>query len=186
MDAQDRALIDGVFDKVRQAEEQGGARDADAEAAIAAHVAEQPHAPYYMAQGLVMLEESLRVAEERVAQLEDELRARPATAGGGGFLGGLFGGGAAAGGRGTVPAPRPVAETSPLLARAGRPGQGGGFMAGAGSTLMAVAGGVMLGNLLGAALMPDMAAPEDAGGGEDQMAGMEEDMGGMEDMDIEF
>ncbi|EKV28553.1 hypothetical protein C882_0764 [Caenispirillum salinarum AK4] len=183
MDAQDRALIDGVFDKVRQAEEQGGSRDADAEAAIAAHVAEQPHAPYYMAQGLVMLEESLKVAEERIAQLEDELCHRPAGAGGG-LLGGLFGGGAS-GGRGTVPAARPATESSPILARAARPGHGG-FMGGAGSTLMAVAGGVMLGNLLGAAMMPDMAGAEDAAAGEEEMAGMEEDLGGAEDMDFEF
>lgn len=182
MEAQDRALIDGVFDKVRQAEAEGGPRDADAEAVIAAHVAEQPHAPYYMAQGLVMLEESLKVADDRIAQLEEELRRRPAGAGGG-FLGALFGGGAA-GGRGSVPAARPVAERSPILARAGQPGQGG-FLSGAGSTLMAVAGGILVGNMLSAALMPDTPAGDEAMGEED-MAAMDEDMGGMDDLDLGF
>lgn len=182
MDANDRALIDGLFDKVRQAESQGAERDADAEAAIAEHLKAQPHAPYYMAQGLVMLEESLKVAESRIEQLEAELRKRPA-AGGGGLLGGLFGGGAAAGARG-VPAPVPAAQQSPILNRAAH-GQGG-FMGGAMQTMMAVAGGIMLGNLLGAALMPDMAQAAEEPPADDEAAAMEEDMGGMEEMDVEW
>ncbi|MCA1975325.1 MAG: DUF2076 domain-containing protein, partial [Caenispirillum sp.] len=89
MDANDRALIDGVFDKVAQAESQAGPRDADAEALIASHLQKQPQAAYYMAQGIVMLEESLKVAQNRIEQLEASLR-QPA---GGGLFGGLFGGG---------------------------------------------------------------------------------------------
>lgn len=175
MDANDRALIDGVFDKVAEAERQAGPRDADAEALIAAHLKKQPHAPYYMAQGIVMLEESLKVAQNRIEQLEHALR-QPA---GGGLLGGLFGGGGARG----VPAPVPATRQSPILAHAAqsRPGSGG-FMAGAGQTMMAVAGGLVLGNLLSAALMPDMAQAAEAPAEEeaDYGAGDDMDMGDME------
>lgn len=170
IDANDRALIDGVFDKVAEAERQAGPRDPDAEALIAGHLEQQPHAPYYLAQGVVMLEESLKVAQNRIEQLEAALR-QPA---GGGLLGGLFGGGGARG----VPAAVPATQQSPVLARAAhaRHGHGGGFMAGAGQTMMAVAGGLVLGNLLSAALMPDMAQAAEAPP-EDEAAAMEEDPG---------
>ncbi len=173
MDANDRALIDGVFDKVAEAEAQAGPRDADAEALIAAHLTKQPHAPYYMAQGIVMLEESLKVAQNRIEQLEYALR-QPS---GGGLLGSLFGGGGARG----VPAPVPATQQSPILAHAAqsRPG-GGGFMAGAGQTMMAVAGGLVLGNLLSAALMPDMAQAAES----EAPAEEDADYGGGDDMDI--
>jgi hypothetical protein len=179
MDATERQLIDELFGKVRQAESQTGPRDADAEAHIARHVAQNPAAPYYMSQAIVVQEQALVGAQARIEELEQQLASRPA--GGGGFLSSLFGGGQPA--APTVPARRRGAQAAmdPRVAGYMNPhGQRrGGFLGDAMSTAMGVAGGMLLGSMLASAFMPDPAAaaeepaPEDAG---------EEDMG----MDEEF
>lgn len=155
MNADERSMIEGLFERLRQAETQSGPRDAEAEALIRKSVADQPAAPYLMAQVVLVQEQGLRNLQERVEELERELAERPQ--GGGGFLGGLFGGG------GDRPSTMP-ARTQPPAAGLGanrfppqsaRPGfggaqgQGGGFMAGALQTAMGVAGGVLLANAIG-------------------------------------
>ena len=126
--------------------------DAQAAEFIRSQITQQPNAPYYMAQTIVVQEQALSAAQGRIQQLEQELASRPA--GGGGFLSGLFGGGQ------TQPQPyqpQPMHGMPPPMAPAwggalawvGWPHRGGGgFLAGAAQTAMGVAGGVVLGNML--------------------------------------
>lgn len=166
MNRDEQSVIDDLFGKVRQAEQQSGPRDPEAENHIQTHVVSQPAAPYYMAQAIVVQEEALNAAHARIQQLEQELASRPAA--GGGFLGSLFGGG---GGAAAVPPPTPRGASR--LAQAQQPHegphqQGGGFMGGALQTAMAVAGGVIVGSMIADMLMPADATaaeppPEDPG-----------------------
>src|SRR5690606_30890065 len=47
---EDRTAIDGLFERLREAERRGGPRDAEAEAYIRSKIAAHPAAPYYLAQ----------------------------------------------------------------------------------------------------------------------------------------
>ncbi len=149
MDRNEQQIIDGLFDRLRQAESGSPAREPAAQQRIEDHLRRQPAAPYYMAQAIVVQEQALQSAQERIQQLEQEVSRRPAA--GGGFLGGLFGGGA-----GSVPRPMPSPRTQ-QLAQYQQQG-GGGFLAGAMQTAMGVAGGMMLGSLLMDAFGSDEAA----------------------------
>jgi hypothetical protein len=120
---------------------------------------EQPAAPYYMAQTILIQEAAIKQLNDRIQALESQVTqlqaAKPSS---GGFLSGLFGGGQS---RGSDPIPgaeqygRPQASAQPQYApqaqqnyapQAAR--SGGGFMAGALQTAAGVAGGVVLGNML--------------------------------------
>lgn len=170
MDTTERQVIDDLFGKLRQVEEQTGKRDYQAEAHIRGLVARQPAAPYYMAQTILMQEQALATAQARLQDMESELKARPA---GGGFLAGLFGGGtASAPGRrshGVVGDPRVAAYAKPdqgagQRQAAGQRQVGGtGFLAGAMQTAVGVAGGMMLASALGSMFAPDEAAAAEAG-----------------------
>jgi len=187
MNPQERKIIDDLFDKLGQAEHQAGPREPIAEAHIRSRIENQPAAPYLMAQTIVMQQQALEAAQTRLAGLEDELTRRPA---GGGFLSGLFGGGAAERGPGvsqgtaqgtpqSTPRP-PVAAGSHAFGRStapAQPGRGGGFLAGAAQTAMGVAGGMLLGSMIGSAFggneahaaqaaEPAQAAPDEAAGDE--------------------
>src|SRR3954452_12439588 len=93
MDQNERQIIEELFGKLRQAEAQSGPRDAQAENFIREQVARQPAAPYLMAQAIVIQEQALAQSQARIQELEQQLRSRPAS-GGGGLCGSLFGGGA--------------------------------------------------------------------------------------------
>jgi hypothetical protein len=159
MDQNERRIIDDLFARLGEAERRAGPRDAEAEGLIGRHLRDQPAAPYYMAQAIVVQQEALSNAQARIEQLERELTERPA---GGGFLGGLFGGErepAQPRQRGQGPWAQPY-------------GRGGGFLAGAAQTAMGVAGGVLIGNALADLLAPDPAAaaepaPQETAGDED-------------------
>jgi len=160
MNPQERQIIDDLFDKLRQVEQQSGPREPMAEAHIRSRIERQPGAPYYMAQTIVMQEQALQNAQARLTELEDELARRPA--GGGGFLSSLFGGGSQPQSRplqrqpdnmqGMAPQSGGFGSGAVAPGMAAQPGRGGGFLAGAAQTAMGVAGGVMLGSLLGNAL----------------------------------
>ena len=96
MQSEEQQVIDGLFNRLKDAEAQSAARDAQAEALINEHIARQPAAPYYMAQVILIQEAGLKRLDQRVreleAQLEQAQRQRQAQ-GGGGFLAGLFGAG---------------------------------------------------------------------------------------------
>ncbi len=91
MTPQERDVIAGIFDRLKQAANQP--RDAEAEKLIADRVREQPYAPYVMAQAVHVQEQALMNLQAQVEQLQAqvrELQSQPAQ--GGGFLSGLFGG----------------------------------------------------------------------------------------------
>lgn len=191
----EKQAIDDLFTKLARAERDGGPRDAGAEELIRRRLAEQPAAAYYMAQVILVQEQALAAAQAQINELERRA-AQPAA---GGFLAGLFGGqqqrpqpGASPWGRqaqpgyGTQPGYGSQPGYGAQRGGYGRPGGGGGFMAGAMQTAMGVAGGVVLGNLLMDAFTPDVAqaagdlgqAAEDTAGDLASDAGF--DMGGEE------
>lgn len=154
MNHEERRLIDGLFTKLRQAEQQSAPRDAEAERHIAATITQQPAAPYYMSQVILVQEQALSALTQRVEELEHALAERPA--GGQGFLGGLFGTAPAqaastarpAGGRQLAAAETAGRGWSGSGTAATRPNAGGGFMGSALQTALGVAGGVLLANAL--------------------------------------
>lgn len=92
MNDQDRQAIDGLFAKLAEAERQSGPRDPQAEGFIAQRIAQQPAAPYLMAQTIVMQDYALQQAQARIEELERQAQETPAQpASGGGLFGGLFG-----------------------------------------------------------------------------------------------
>jgi uncharacterized protein len=174
MDQNERQIIEELFGKLRQAEAQSGPRDAQAESFIREQVARQPAAPYLMAQAIVIQEQALAQSQARIQELEQQLRSRPAS-GGGGLFGSLFGGGAQQRQPGPPPNspwgnqggyqgqpqvgdPRVAAYANPQYQQR----QGGGFMAGAMQTAMGVAGGMLIGNALGSMFSSGEAAAADA------------------------
>jgi hypothetical protein len=170
MDGSERQVIDGLFDKLRQVDQQAPQRDADAETHIRQQIAALPSAPYYMAQALLVQEQALGSLQARVQRLEREATDRQA--GGGGFLSGLFGGQAVAPQPPRPPATQATAGPIPPryleqgnVAGAagpwGRGGMGGGFLAGAMQTAMGVAGGVLLADVLSSAFSSGTAGAEE-------------------------
>jgi len=117
MSPEERQVLVELFQRTNAAASQP--RDKDAEAFIAEAVRLQPYAPYLLAQAVLLQEQAMKSASERVQQLEaenQELRERaartpePPQQGQGGFLGGLgslFGGAQSAPQRAPEPPPRP-------------------------------------------------------------------------------
>lgn len=103
MNTDEQTLIDGLFGRIKQAEDPSQPRDAQAQARIEEHVRAQPAAPYYMAQAILVQEAALKRLDEQNKQLEAELKqaraqleASRSSSGnsGGGFLSSIFGAGA--------------------------------------------------------------------------------------------
>jgi uncharacterized protein len=101
MSPEERQLLVDLFRRTNAAS--GNPRDADAEAFIAEAVRLQPYAPYLLAQTVIVQEQALRAASDKLQQLEAENRdlkergpaQQPGQPNQGGFLGGLgslFGG----------------------------------------------------------------------------------------------
>jgi hypothetical protein len=167
MDHNDRQAIEGLFGKLGQAAQAQPHRDPEAEALIAALIARNPGAAYYLAQTVMVQEQALNAAQEQMEQMQHQ----PQPQQGGGLFGRLFGGS-------QPQAPRPMAHRPQSAAygqtrqgygqspqggspwNSGRPSGGGGFMAGAAQTVMGVAGGVLLGNAIGGMFAGDAAASE--------------------------
>ncbi|MBX3537603.1 MAG: DUF2076 domain-containing protein [Chelatococcus sp.] len=124
MNEQEKDVIGGIFDRLRQAD--GQPRDPEAEAFIRERVAAQPSAPYVMAQVVHVQEQALANLNQRIAALEAELaeaRNAPQAQQAGGFLSGLFGGGAPA-----APARPSAAPVAPeAAARGGASSMGADF-----------------------------------------------------------
>lgn len=173
MNSEERALIDALFERLRQVAD--APRDGEAEALIAQRVREAPYAPYALAQSVLVQEHALQAANARleelqgqVAELQARLDAAPATgrapdAAQGSFLGGLFGGGRgtsvpSAGGREGFPVTPASGSGDPRAAQVAPPqpfarpgfgaggfgGGGGGFLSSALTTAAGVAGGALL------------------------------------------
>jgi hypothetical protein len=140
MQSQERDLIAGLFGRLQPFEAQP--RDPEAEALIKDFVARQPASPYLFVQTVLVQEQALKAAQERIAELEAQAGAGPAAAG---FLGsapkiGPWGSQAqAAAPQAPVPSTR-----SPLQAALAPQPAGGGFLRTAMVTAAGVAGGALL------------------------------------------
>ncbi|MFV3306473.1 DUF2076 domain-containing protein [Pseudomonas sp. NY15181] len=165
MNSEEQSLIDGLFVRLRDAEAQTAPRDAQAEAQINRYLVQQPAAPYYMAQAMLIQEAAIKRLDQRVKELEAQAQQnRPSS---GGFLAGLFGGGQSQEPRPAQAQERPDGwgqtrfsqpgsgayasnpnDFRPASAPAQAAPQGGGFMRGALQTAAGVAGGVMVADLL--------------------------------------
>lgn len=130
MQQQEQGLIDGLFDRLKQAQARDSKRDQQADQLIRQHLAQQPDAPYYMTQALLIQQAALTRLNERVKELE----ASQSSSSGGSFLSGLFGGESTPP-PATAPA-QPASRTS-------------SFLGGALQTAAGVAGGVMLADMIG-------------------------------------
>ena len=115
MTPQERDVIAGIFDRLRQAANQP--RDPEAENFIAERLREQPYAPYAMAQAVYVQEQALANLNQQVESLQAQLRAAQTRASeaaqpqAGGFLSGIFGGGSVPR-TGSVPPVPPRADAS--------------------------------------------------------------------------
>lgn len=170
MTPEERNLISGLFDRMRA---QGPIdKEREADALIGTQFRQNPDAGYMLVQSVLIQEQALNAASDRVQQLEARVRdlesaSRNASqSSGGSFLGGLFGGGNRAAPT-SVPQTRPA--NSPWGQSAGQPMQpqyqqppmqqggyaqpaparaGGGFMAQAMTTAAGVAGGMLAANAI--------------------------------------
>lgn len=126
MNTEEQTLIDGLFGRIKQAEDPSQPRDAQAQACIEEHVRQQPAAPYYMAQAILVQEAAIKRLDEQNKQLEAELKQARAQAeaaragsapsnGGGGFLSSIFG----SAGRSAAPAVQPQRAAAAPVASGG-------------------------------------------------------------------
>ncbi|CAH0295154.1 DUF2076 domain-containing protein [Pseudomonas brassicacearum] len=173
MNSEEQTLIDGLFSRLQQAEKDSAPRDAQAEARIKEHLANQPAAGYFMAQAILVQEAAIKRLDEQnkqltqqVEQLQAELqqarKQAPTPSGGGGFLSSIFGGSPRdsrpasapphSGGGWREPA-QPSFNAQPQQGFGAPPGNygapqqapaAGSFLGGALKTAAGVAGGVML------------------------------------------
>jgi uncharacterized protein len=165
MTPQERDLVTALLDRLRQQGNQP--KDPEAAALIRRAMAEQPDAPYYLVQTVLIQDMALRNAESRIAELERQLaqaRAAPAPQQQpASFLGGAGRGSVPSSGAWTRPtqggAPETVWSQSggapagggpPIMPGAGSsapaimPGAGSGFLRQAATTAAGIAGGALL------------------------------------------
>jgi uncharacterized protein len=179
MTPEERQMLGGLFQRVNSAA--ATQRDPEAESFINDAVRTAPHSPYVLAQTVLVQQQALEAAANRISQLEAAQQGAEQSEEHGSFLGNLgksiFGGGPSAPPprqdsdpqayqRAAPPPPRGYAPQGP---QGGYPPQGypqqpgpwgqpqaqnggGGFLQNAASTATGVAGGVVLGNLLGGLL----------------------------------
>jgi uncharacterized protein len=145
MQSQERELITGLFGRLQQFESQP--RDPEAESLIAESVARQPAAPYLLVQTVLVQEQALKAAQERLTELEAKVNAAPAATAS--FLGSAPKIGPWGSQAGSVSpaqaAPASVPSTrSPLQAAVAPQPAGGGFLRTAMATAAGVAGGALL------------------------------------------
>jgi hypothetical protein len=124
---EDRRAIDGLFQRLDAVEREAREpRDPEAEALIHRRIAEQPSAPYYMAQTVIVQQRALEAAEQRIAELEQTTRSPWDR-------------------RDRVADDRNDGRYD----RGYGNGFGGGFLAGAMQTALGVTGGMLLGSMIG-------------------------------------
>ena len=165
MTPEERQLLAGLFNRTLTAST--NPRDPEAEALIDAAVRQQPYAPYLLAQAVIVQEQALGAANERLQQLEARVQEleQAASSGAGSFLGGLgksiFGSsepqrppssvpsaGGSPWGRTTAPVQQGGWGQQPPPQPNQQPEQGGGgsFLKGALGAAAGVAGGMLLAN----------------------------------------
>ena len=169
MSPEERQLLTGLFDRIRGAATTP--RDQEAEELIQDATKAQPYAPYFLAQTVLVQDQALRAANDRLQELEGKVKDLESRAASGprpgsflSGLGSLFGGSGPssppraptppAGGRWRQSPPQggwqqppqgyapPGAAPGPWGGQGGSPG--GGFLTGALGTAAGIAGGVLL------------------------------------------
>ena len=135
MTPQERQLVDDLFDRLSKTE--SAPRDPDATAAISQGLRNAPNAIYPLVQTVLLQDEALRRADDRIQQLENQLQGAPQQGqGGGGFLdsmrGAIFGQGQSQGSVPNVRPPdvgnsRPVWNSGQVLQQSGRYDQQSGY-----------------------------------------------------------
>jgi hypothetical protein len=159
MSPEERQLLAGLFERTKAAAVTP--RDQEAETFINEQIKAQPAAAYLLAQTVIVQDQALQGANQRLEQLESrnrELEAQAQRPASGGFLGGLFGAGAAR--QAPPPPPRGDGQAQggpwgaqpqqPNFAAQGytpqvpQPPAGGSFLKGALGAAAGVAGGVLL------------------------------------------
>ena len=174
MTPEERQMLGGLFQRVNSAA--ATQRDPEAESFINDAVRAAPHSPYVLAQTVLVQQQALEAAANRISQLETAAQqGAEQSEEHGSFLGNLgksiFGGGPSSppprpdydpqAYQRAAPPPRGYAPPQGGYPPQGYPPQpgpwgqpqppaaGGGFLQNAASTATGVAGGVVLGNLLG-------------------------------------
>ena len=158
MQSEEQRLIDGLFGRLKQAEESSIPRDGAADQLIQQHMAQLPGAAYYMAQTILIQEAAMKQLNSRIQGLEGQMaqlqHASRQQQSSGGFLAGLFGSGSS---RVAEPVPGaqqyqnvpPGSYSAPQMAPGyAAPRAGTGFLAGALQTAAGVAGGVIMADML--------------------------------------
>lgn len=155
MQSEEQQLIENLFSRLKQAETQSGPRDAGAEQLIKQHLQNQPGAPYYMSQAILIQEAALKKLNAQVTDLENRLAQQQAPQqSSGGFLSSLFGGGSRPAAQQQPawgnPPPQPQQQyASPSQQQYAAPAaRGTGFLGGALQTAVGVAGGVVMADML--------------------------------------
>lgn len=135
MQAEERDLITGLFDRLRPFDSQP--RDPEAEQLIANFVSRQPSAVYLLTQTVLVQEQALKAAQDRIAELEAKAGTAPAS----GFLSSA----PRIGPWGAPAAAAPSTRSALQAAVAPQPAAGGGgFLRSALTTAAGVAGGALL------------------------------------------
>lgn len=157
MQSEEQQLIENLFSRLKQAETQSGPRDAGAEQLIKQHLQNQPDAPYYMSQAILIQEAALKKLNAQVTDLENRLaqaqQQQAPQQSSGGFLSSLFGGGSRPAAQQQPawgnPPPQPQQQYAPPQQQSAAPAaRGTGFLGGALQTAVGVAGGVVMADML--------------------------------------
>lgn len=158
MQSEEQQLIENLFSRLKQAETQSGPRDAGAEQLIKQHLQNQPGAPYYMSQAILIQEAALKKLNAQVTDLENRLaqaqQQQAPQQSSGGFLSSLFGGGSRPAAQQQPawgnPPPQPQQQYAPPPQQqyAAPVARGTGFLGGALQTAVGVAGGVVMADML--------------------------------------
>ena len=127
LNPEDRRAIEGLFDRLAEAEQRAPQRDREAEDLIRAEVGRLPNAPYYMAQTIVVQQTALEAAETKIKALEAQVAQRDQRQRG----------------------PWDRGDEAQDQRQQRGFGGGGGFLGGAMQTALGVAGGVLLGSAIG-------------------------------------
>jgi hypothetical protein len=133
MTPQERQMVDDLFDRLSKVE--SAPRDPDATAAITQGLRIAPNAVYPLVQTVLLQDEALRRANDRIQQLEDQLDGPQKQGQGGGFLdsmrGAIFGQSQSQGSVPNVrppdPGSRPVWNSGHVLQQSERYDQQGGY-----------------------------------------------------------
>lgn len=148
MQSEEQRLIESLFSRLKQAQAQSGPRDAAADQLIKTQLQQQPDAPYYMAQSILIQEAAMKKLNDRVNELQNQLaqQQQQPQQSSGSFLSGLFGGGQSHSSQ-QQQQQQQWNNSAPQQAAAPA-ARGTGFLGGALQTAVGVAGGVVMADML--------------------------------------